>query len=587
MRNLEVAQVFKNIAEILEIKQDNPFRIRAYQRAAQNLEGLTEDIEVLAKVDKLESIPGIGKDLAEKIKEILKTGSLKQYEDLKKEVPKGLVELLSVPGIGPKTAKLLYEELKIKDIQDLERQARAGKLRTLPGLREKTEENILRGIELIKKGRERMGLAKALSVADEFIFALKKLREVKKISPAGSLRRMKETVRDIDILVTSPHPVRNTKYSQRNKISNGTRPQKVMDVFTSLPQVKEILAKGSTKSSVLTKDGIQVDVRVVEPESFGAALLYFTGSKADNIKMREMAMKKGWKINEYGVFRAKTRLAGQTEEEIFKLLGLPYIAPELREDAGEIEAGLAGGLPKLIELLDIKGDLHIHSKWSDGGNSISEVAEATRRKGYKYIAICDHSQSLKVAGGLSKQELTRQMAEIRALNKKLKDFRTLSGTEVDIDSEGNLDYKDELLKELDIVVAAIHTGFKQSKSVLTKRVVRACQNKNVDIIAHPTGRLMGVRDAYTIDLDEVMKVAKETGTFLEINTYPQRLDLNDIHCRKAKEMDVELAIGTDAHTLSQLDTILLGVSVARRGWLEKKDVVNTLSCKELLKRLKR
>lgn len=587
MRNLEVAEIFKKIAEILEIKQDNPFRIRAYQRAAQNLEGLTEDIEKLAQEDKLESIPGIGKDLAEKIKQILKTGSFKQYEALKKEVPKGLVELLSVPSIGPKTAKLLYEELKIKNIQDLERQAKAGKLRTLPGLREKTEENILRGIELIKKGRERMLLAQALSVADEFISALKRLPEVKKISPAGSLRRMKETVRDIDILVTSPCPVRNTKYSQRNKISNGTRPQKVMDVFTGLPQVKEILAKGSTKSSVLTKDGIQVDVRVVEPESFGAALLYFTGSKAHNIKIREMAMKKGWKINEYGVFRGKTRLAGQTEEEIFKLLGLPYIIPELREDAGEIEAGLAGKLPKLIKLSDIKADLHIHSKWSDGGNSISEVAEAARRKGYEYIAICDHSQSLKIAGGLSKQELSRQMAEIRVLNKKLKDFRILSGTEVDIDSEGNLDYNDELLKELDIVVAAIHTGFKQSRGVLTKRIVRACQNKNVDIIAHPTGRLMGVRDAYTIDLDEIMKVAKERGTFLEINTYPQRFDLNDIHCRKAKEMGVELAIGTDAHTLSQLDTMLLGVSVARRGWLEKKDVVNTFSCEDLLKRLKR
>jgi DNA polymerase (family 10) len=570
MKNLEIAKIFRGIAQILEIKGDNPFRIRAYEKAAQNIEGLTEDIELLIKEERLEGIPGIGKDLAEKIKEIVKTGRLKQYEELKKSIPEGLTELLNIPGVGPRTAKLLYEELKIKNVSELEKKAKEGRLLGLPGIKEKTVENILKGIELLKRGRERIPLAQAIALADVFLDALKKIPEVNLISPAGSLRRKKETIRDIDILVTSE------------------RPDKIMDVFTRLPIVKEILAKGETKSSVLTKDDIQVDVRVVEPNSFGAALLYFTGSKNFNIKLRQLALKRNLKINEYGVFDKREKwLVGKTEEEIFEFLKLSYIVPELREDTGEIEAALENRLPKILELSEIKGDIHVHSKWSDGGHTISEIVEAAKRKGYSYVAITDHSQSLKVAGGVSVKDMYRKKDEIQRLNKKLKNFRVLFGTEVDIDSEGNLDYKDDLLKECEVVIAAIHTGFKQSKEQLTRRIIKACQNKYVHIIAHPTGRLWGTRDAYEIDFEEILKVCKDNNKILEINAFPQRLDLNDINSRRAKEFGVLLAIGTDAHTISQLDTMDLGVSVARRGWLTKEDIINTLTVEELLKTLKR
>ncbi len=573
MKNLEIAEIFKEIAQILEIKGDNPFRIRAYEKAAQNIEGLTEDIESLIKEEKLETIPGIGKDLAEKIKEIIKTGKLKQYEDLKKSIPVGLVDLLNIPGIGPKTAKLLYEKLKVKDILELEKKAKEGRLLGLFGIKEKTVKNILKGIELLKKGKERMPLAQAIATADIFLNALKELKEVELISVAGSLRRRKETIRDIDILVTSK------------------KPNRVMDTFVQIPIVKEVLAKGPTKSSVLTKDDIQVDVRVIQSKSFGAALLYFTGSKNFNIKLRQLALKRNLKINEYGLFSVKGEkekwLTGRREEEIFKFLGIAFIVPELREDFGEIEVALENKLPHLIEISDIKGDIHIHSKWSDGGNTVEELVEVAKKKGYSYIAITDHSQSLKVAGGVSVKDMYRKKDEIEKLNKRLKDFRVFFGTEVDIDSEGNLDYKDNLLKECEIVIAAIHTGFKQSKELLTKRITKACQNKYVHIIAHPTGKLWGVRDAYEIDLDSILKVAKDNGKILEINAFPQRLDLNDVNSRKAKQEGVLLAISTDAHLVPQLDTMDLGVSIARRGWLEKKDVINTLATDELLKLLKK
>jgi DNA polymerase (family 10) len=569
MKNLEIAQIFRDIAKILEIKGDNPFRIRAYERAAQNIEGLTEDIEDFAKENRLLEIPGIGKDLGEKIKEFINTGKLKAYEDLKKTIPEGLLDLLKIPSVGPKTAKLLYEKLKIKNISDLETAIKKKKLEGIFGIKEKTIENILKGIELLKRGKERMSLAVAIQVADEFIRPLKKLPEVKKISSAGSLRRQKETVRDIDILVISE------------------KPQKVMDIFTRIPQVAQILAKGETKSSVRTKDDVQVDCRVVEEKSFGAALLYFTGAKNFNIKLRQLAIKKGLKINEYGVFKKDKFVGGKTEEEIFKILGMSYIEPELREDTGEIELAQEFKLPKLIELKDLKGDIHVHSKWSDGGNTIEEIVKACQRKGYSYVAITDHSQSLKVAGGMSIADLKKKRQEIDKINKKLKGFRVLYGTEVDIDSDGKLDYPDEILKEFDIVIAAIHTGFKQSSAQLTKRLVRACQNKYVHIVAHPTGRLWGTRDAYEIDFEQILKVAKETNTHLEINAFPQRLDLNDLNCRRTKEMGVKLALGTDAHTTEQLETMKLGIAVARRGWLTRHDVINTLSVEELLRVIKK
>jgi len=569
MKNLEISAIFREITKILEIKGDNPFRIRAYERAAQNIEGLTEDIEDFIQDDRLRDIPGIGRDLASKIKEYVSTGKIKAYEDLKKKIPGGLLDLLNIPSVGPKTAKLLYEKLKIKDISGLEKAIKKNKLQGIFGIKEKTVENILKGIEILKRGRERMTLAQAIQVADEFVGALKKLPEVKRVSVAGSLRRQKETVRDIDILVISE------------------KPKKIMDVFTGSPGVATVLAKGETKASVRTKDDVQVDCRVEKDKSFGAALLYFTGSKNFNIKLRQLAIKKGLKINEYGVFKEKRFVCGRTEEEIFKILGMPYIEPELREDNGEIELAKKFQLPHLIELKDIKGDLHAHSKWSDGGNTIEEMAQAAKSKGYSYIAITDHSESLKVAGGLSIADLKKKKREIDKINSKLKDFSVLYGTEVDIDSDGRLDYKDEILKEFDIVAAAIHTGFKQSKSQLTKRLIRACLNKYAHIIAHPTGRLWGTRDAYDIDMDEVLKVARDTNTHLEINAFPQRLDLNGLNCRRAKEIGARLVIGTDAHTAEQLAAMKLGVSVARRGWLSCEDVVNTLSVEELLRALKK
>ena len=569
MKNLEISAVFREITKILEIKGDNPFRIRAYERAAQNIEGLAEDIEVFIRDDRLMDIPGIGKDLANKIKEYILTGKIKAYGDLKKTIPKGLLDLLNIPSVGPKTAKLLYEKLKIKDISDLERAIKKNKLQGIFGIKEKTIENISKGIEVLKRGRERMTLSQAIQVADEFVSALKTLPEISRLSVAGSLRRKKETVHDIDILVISQ------------------KPQKIMDVFSRLPNVGTVLAKGETKSSVRTKDDVQVDCRVEEEKSFGAALLYFTGSKNFNIKLRQLANKLGLKINEYGVFRKDKFVCGRTEEEIFKILNMPYIEPELREDNGEIELAQKFQLPHLIELKDLKGDLHVHSKWSDGGNSIEEIVEVARKRGYSYIAITDHSQSLKVAGGLSIADLKKKKQEIDKINSKLKDFRVLYGTEVDIDSYGKLDYNDGLLKEFDVVVAAIHTGFKQSKLQLTKRLVRATQNKYVHIIAHPTGRLWGTRDAYDIDIDEVLKAARDTNTHLEINAFPQRLDLNDLDCRRAKEIGAKLVIGTDAHTTEELATMKLGVSVARRGWLTKNEVINTLSLEELLRALKK
>lgn len=569
MKNLEISAIFREITKILEIKGDNPFRIRAYERAAQNIEGLTEDIENLLNENRIMDIPGVGKDLAEKIKEYAQTGRIKAYEDLKKSVPAGLLDLLNIPSVGPKTAKLLYEKLKIKNVSDLEEAIKKNKLKGIFGIKEKTIENISKGIEILKRGRERMVLAQAAQVADGFVSALKKLPEVSNISVAGSLRRQKETVRDIDILMISK------------------KPKKIMDFFTGLPDVANILAKGETKASVRTKDDMQVDCRVEETRSFGAALLYFTGSKNFNIKLRQLAIKKGLKINEYGVFKKNKFICGRTEEEIFKILDMLYIEPELREDTGEIELARMHRLPHLIEAEDIKGDLHAHSKWSDGGNSIEEMALAARKKGYSYIAITDHSQGLKVAGGLSIAELKKKKKEIDKINNKLKGFRVLYGTEVDIDSDGNLDYKDEVLKEFEVVVAAIHAGFKQSKSQLTKRLMKACRNRYTHIIAHPTGRLWGSRDAYSLDIDEVLKAARDTHTYLEINAFAQRLDLNDLNCRRSKEIGAKVAIDTDAHTIEQLDSMKLGISVARRGWLTKENVINTLSLDELLKALKK
>jgi DNA polymerase (family 10) len=569
MKNQEIAKIFNEIADLLEIKGENPFRVRAYRRAAQNIDGLPQNIEDIKKEDLLK-IPGIGQDLAGKIEEYLKTGKIQAHLELKEEVPEGLLTLLSVPGLGPKTAKLLYERLKIKDIDELERLALEHKIAGLPGIKEKTEQNILKGIEMLKRGKERQPLGRVLPIAIDMLEQLKKNAPIDRVDLAGSLRRWKDTIRDIDILATSEHP------------------KEVMKAFVHLPHVKEVLMQGPTKSSIITHENIQVDLRVVEKGSYGAALAYFTGSKAHNIRIREMAMKKGLKINEYGIFRESDnrKIGGADESDIYDVLGLPFIPPELREDQGEIEAALEGRLPVLIDIKDIKGDLHVHSKWSDGSYNFEQLVDAAKKKGYSYIAITDHSKGLGVAKGLTGQRLLEQKKEIEKINAGLKDFRIIHGVEVDIRSDGSLDIDDDTLKELDIVVASIHSGFKQPRKQLTYRLVSAMKNPYVSIIAHPTGRLIGERDPYDIDMDEILEVAKKTGTALEINAYPLRLDLNDVYAKRAKEMGIPIVISTDTHLLTHYDYMNYGVHIARRGWLTKKDVLNTFDIKDLLKRLK-
>ena len=565
MNNSQIAEIFEKIAEILEIQQENPFRIRAYRRAAETVKNLSEDISEFAREDGLLKLPGIGADLASKIKEFLETGKVSAYEKLKKKVDSSLLDMLNIPGVGPKTAKLLREKFKIKSLADLEAKAKAHKIRGLPGIKEKTEENILKGLAFLKKDTGRMCLDVAFTTAEYIISSLKSLSQVIKISPAGSLRRMKETIRDIDILVTSK------------------KGGDVMKAFVKLPNVADIAAQGPTKSSILTKEGVQVDLRVVAPESYGAALMYFTGSKAHNIKMREMAVKRGLKINEYGVFRGKRSIAGKNEEDIYSLFKMSYIEPELRENTGEIEAALRGGLPDLVKLKDIKGDIHVHTKASDGSLSISEIARLARAKKYEYIVISNHSKSLKIAGGLSDKKLLRQIEEIRRFNKGSKGIRLLAGTEVDIRDDGSMDYSDKLLRKLDFVIAAIHSGFRQSKEKLTARIVKAMQNRYVNVIAHPCGRLIGERDAYELDYEKIFAAARKTGTAIEINAYPKRLDLTDVNCRRARELGVKFAIATDTHTKDQMDNMIYGISVARRGWIDKKDILNCRKLKEVEK----
>jgi DNA polymerase (family 10) len=566
MKNVEIARLFDLMADLLEIRGDNPFRIRAYRRASQSLEGLGEDIESVAKEERLGAIPGIGKDLADKIGEYLRTGQMKDVDALLKEVPRGVVELMSVPGLGPKTAKMLYDKAGVRDVAKLEALARAGQLRGLPGIQAKTEANILKGIGVIKRGQERMPLGRALPLAQELFRALEGLREVKQLSLAGSIRRRKETVGDIDVLVTS------------------SKPEKVMDAFTGLPQVLEVLGRGGTKTSVRHREGIQVDLRVVEPEAFGAALVYFTGSKQHNIRIREMAVKEGLKISEYGVFSDDNgeRVAGKTEEEVYAAIGLPWIPPELREDTGEVEAALQGKLPRLIELGDIRGDLHAHTDASDGQHSIDALVEAARARGYRYIVVSDHSHSATVAGGLSADELRTHVEKIRRVQKAHPQIRILAGTECDILPDGSMDYPDDLLAELDLVIGAVHSRFKQPKAEMTRRICAALANPHVNILAHPTGRLIGERDPYDVDLEQVFKAAQRHGKAVEINSYPQRLDLNDVHARRAGELGVLVAINTDTHQLAHLNNIEFGVATARRAWIEPARVINAWPLAKLL-----
>ncbi len=568
MKNADIAAIFNAMADLLEINGENPFRIRAYRKAAFTMESLGKDVSSLPEEEILE-LPGIGKDLAGKISEYLGTGKIEAYEQLKTELPEGLVTLLSVPGLGPKTVSLLYREHHVTDLDHLERLARDHKLSTLPGIKEKTETAIIKGIEMIRRYASRYPIGRVLPIAREMREFLQAHAPVNRIEVAGSIRRWKETIRDIDIICTS------------------ARPAEVMRLFAEMPEVRQVLMKGPTKASVVISDGIQVDIRVVEEESFGSAIAYFTGSKEHNIRLRELALKQGLKLNEYGIFREKDskKLGGKHEEDIYKVLGLQYVPPELREDRGEVEAARQNALPHLIDQDDIRGDLHAHSNWSDGSLEIEELITAPMAKGYSYIALTDHSKGLGVARGLSDEKLLEQVRAVNALNKKLKGFRILTGTEVNIRNDGSLDYGDEVLKQLDVVVASVHSGFRQQKEQLTSRIVKAMENPYVSIIGHLSGRLIGERDAYELDMEAVLDSAMRTGTAIEINAYPLRLDLSEAYVRVAKEKGIPVVISTDAHTSGQFDYMEYGIAVARRGWLEKKDVLNTLPCEKLRKRL--
>ncbi len=576
MINLDIAKIFDEIADILEIKGDNPFRVRAYRRAARTIETLTQDLRSIVErgggVYELTRIPGIGEGIAKKIVEIVKTGKSSKLEELKKEVPPELVELLKIPGLGPKTIAKIHRELGICTVDELEEAAKAHKLSKLSGLGRKAEENILRGISQYRRNTGRVPIARALPYAEMIAKTLKSLKSVRNVVIAGSLRRWKDTIGDIDILVTADDA------------------EEVMDAFTSLDGVEEVIARGDTRSSVIFR-GMNADIRVVPSESFGAATHYFTGSKQHNIRIRELGMRKGLKINEYGIFRGERRLCGEREEDVFRSVGLPYIPPELREDWGEIEAAQSGNLPKLIEINDLRGDLHVHTNYSDGKNSIEEMANAAISLNYEYIAAADHSKSVGIAGGIDEKKLKKRQKEIERLNRKFEHagiaFRILSAVEVDIKSDFSLDFDDEILKEIDVVIAAVHSKLNQDRRTMTDRIISAMENPNVDIIAHPTGRILGRREPYPLDMERVMEVARDTGTVLELNAHPDRLDLCDVHCKLAKDFGVSIAISSDAHDVTQMrDVIKYGVATARRGWLSASDVVNTRSIDNLLRILK-
>jgi DNA polymerase (family 10) len=570
VKNDVVVSVLRAMADFLEIQGENPFRIRAYRKAADNIAALEDDVADRSREGTLEKIPGIGRDLASKVREILATGTFAEYEKIKESIPEGVLELMQVPSIGPRKAKLFFDTLKIASLDDLKRAARNGRILKLPGIRQKTVDNILKGIDLLEKGREAMDLLTASKAAGSFISLLQKRKDVQEVSAAGSLRRMRDSVRDVDILIASKEP------------------EAVADAFVGLAPVKRVLAHGATKCSVVTGEGVQVDARIVPKEEFGAALLYFTGSKSHNIKLRQLAKRKGLKINEYGIFDKKgRRLVSATEEEMYRKLGLPFIAPELREDTGEVEAALKGILPHLVASGDIRGDFHAHTSYSDGKNTVLEMAEKAISLGYEYLCLTDHSVSLKVAHGLDESRLKQKRREIDRVNRNLKGFRILFGTEAEIDAEGRIDYEDRVLSQFDIVIAAIHSGFKQSQKQLTRRIVRACANKRVHIIAHPTGKLWPMRGPYDIDLDEVFRVARETHTALEINAHPYRMDLSDMNARHAAEKGVRLAVGTDSHDVAHLDYMVYGVGLCRRAWLTKNDVLNTLGLEALLEAIKK
>lgn len=577
MKNQELANIFYEISSFLKMKGIQ-FKPYAYQKAATTLENLEKDVSTIYQEGGLESlkeIPDIGESIAKKIQEYLETGKIKYYQELKKKMPVNIKELTAIEGIGPKTVKKLYRKLGVKTLKDLEKAARSGKIAPLFGFDKKTEQNILEGIKFLKKSQGRFLLGEILPRVEEIKEKLESLSVIHQISLAGSVRRRKETIGDVDLLITTDNP------------------SKVMDFFVKMPGVIKVWGKGPTKSSVRMKQGLDVDLRVVEKKSYGSALQYFTGSKEHNIATRKIAQSKGLKLNEYGLFKGKKQIAGETEGEIYEALGMAWIPPELREDRGEIKAALQqtqgqkGGLPKLIELKDIKGDLHCHSEWDGGKNSILEMAQRAQQQGYRYLGISDHTKYLKIEQGLDEKELSEQRKEIQKLNSKFKDqgseFRLLQGAETNILKDGSIDIQDQALEKLDYAIAGIHSHFKMRKAEMTERIIRAMKNPHVKIISHPTGRILKKRDEYKIDIDKIFRAAQEYDVILEINSFPQRLDLDDVNIKKAKEKGVRFEIGTDSHHRDHLRYMELGVYQARRGWAEKEEIINTYPLKKLLK----
>jgi DNA polymerase (family X) len=570
VHNADIAGIFDRIADLLEIQGANPFRIRAYRTASRTVAEHPQKLaELLLHGEELPKIPGIGKDLAGKIQEIVETGSCVALTELEREVPPELPEMLTLPSLGPKKAAALFRELGVRNLRELAAAAEAKKIRALKGFGPKSEERLLAETRRHVGGERRFKLPVAEQVVESLVALLRQTPGIGEVVVAGSYRRRMQTVGDLDILVTCE------------------KSDQVMERFISYDQVREVIAKGETKSTVRLRSGLQVDLRVVPAESYGAALHYFTGSKSHNIAVRLLGVKKGLKINEYGVFRGEERVAGRTEEEVFAQVGLPYLVPELRENRGEIEAAQQGRLPKLIEAQDLRGDLHAHTRETDGRATLEQMVEAARARGYEYLAITEHSRSLAMARGLDPERLRRQMEAIDRLNEKLDGFRVLKSIEVDILEDGSLDLPDDVLGELDLTVCAIHSRFNLPGDKQTERIIRAMDRRPFNILAHPSGRLLGQRDPYDIDMEKVMQAALERGCFLELNAQPDRLDLNDANCKMAKDMGLKVAVATDAHTPAEFAFIRFGIGQARRGWLEKDDVLNTRPVAELLKLLKR
>ncbi len=569
VHNADITAVFTEIADLLEIEAANPFRIRAYRNAARILGDLPQEARLLVeRGDDLTRLPGIGADLAGKINEIVTTGHCSMLDRLRRELPPAITELLKLPGLGPKRVKALYHDLNVMTVEQLKRAAQDGRIRALHGFGPKTEQNILQAVQAHANQSHRYKLASAAQYADALRAFLQAIPGVQQVVVAGSFRRMRETVGDLDILVTADLE------------------SPVMERFSAYDEVGEVLSAGETRASVLLKSGIQVDLRVVAQQDYGAALHYFTGSKSHNIAVRRIAQQLGLKVNEYGVFRGKERIAGGTEESVYRAVGLPYIPPELREDRGEIEAARAGRLPQLIELPDLRGDLHSHTKASDGHDTLRDMAMAAKALGLEYLAITEHSRHLTVAHGLDALQLARQCDEIDRLNAQSNGITLLKGIEVDILEDGSLDLSDSVLGRLDLVVGAVHSRFGLSRTKQTERILRAMDHPHFTLLAHPTGRLIEQREPYDVDMLRIIRHAKQRGCFLELNANPERLDLLDIHCQSAREEGVLVSIDSDAHSTFDFANLRYGIGQARRGWLEKSDVLNTQPLAALRKLLK-